>query len=58
MSSSPDVLVVGAGLAGLSCARQLHEKGVRIQILEASDGIGGRVRTDSPTVRSPGLLAA
>ena len=46
MSSSPDVLVVGAGLAGLACARQLHEKGVSIQILEASDGIGGRVRTD------------
>jgi phytoene dehydrogenase-like protein len=46
MSSSPDVLVVGAGLAGLSCARQLHEKGVAVQILEASDGVGGRVRTD------------
>lgn len=46
MSSSPDVLVVGAGLAGLSCARQLHEKGVGVQILEASDGVGGRVRTD------------
>ncbi len=47
MSSSPDVLVVGAGLAGLSCARQLHEKGVGVQMLEASDGVGGRVRTDS-----------
>jgi phytoene dehydrogenase-like protein len=46
MSSSPEVLVVGAGLAGLSCARQLHVKGVGVQILEASDGVGGRVRTD------------
>jgi phytoene dehydrogenase-like protein len=46
MSSSPDVLIVGAGLAGLSCARQLHEKAVSFQILEASDGVGGRVRTD------------
>ncbi len=46
MSPSPDVLIVGAGLAGLSCARQLHEKGVSLQILEASDGVGGRVRTD------------
>ncbi|HEY4979082.1 MAG TPA: NAD(P)/FAD-dependent oxidoreductase [Candidatus Acidoferrum sp.] len=47
MSSSPDVLIVGAGLAGLCCARLLHEKGVSFQILEASDGIGGRVRTDA-----------
>ncbi len=46
MSSSPDVLIVGAGLAGLACARQLQEKGVSFRILEASDGIGGRVRTD------------
>jgi phytoene dehydrogenase-like protein len=46
MATSPDVLIVGAGLAGLCCARQLHEKGVSFQILEAADGIGGRVRTD------------
>jgi phytoene dehydrogenase-like protein len=46
MTASPDVLIVGAGLAGLCCARQLEEKGVTCQILEASDGIGGRVRTD------------
>jgi len=46
MSSSPDVLIVGGGLAGLCCARVLQEKGVGFQILEASDGLGGRVRTD------------
>jgi phytoene dehydrogenase-like protein len=46
MSSSPDVLIVGAGLAGLCCARELQANGVSCQILEASDGIGGRVRTD------------
>src|SRR5271165_3101616 len=46
MSSSPDVLIVGAGLAGLACARQLQERAVCFQILEASDGVGGRVRTD------------
>lgn len=46
MSTSPDVLIVGAGLAGISCARHLQEKGVSFQILEASDAIGGRVRTD------------
>jgi phytoene dehydrogenase-like protein len=47
MPSSPDVLIVGAGLAGLCCARELQEKGVSFQIIEASDGIGGRVRTDA-----------
>ena len=46
MSSRVDVLIVGGGLAGLNCARVLHEKGVSLQILEASDGLGGRVRTD------------
>jgi len=46
MSCSPDVLIIGAGLAGLCCARRLQEGGVSFQIIEASDGIGGRVRTD------------
>jgi phytoene dehydrogenase-like protein len=46
MSPSPDVFIVGAGLAGLCCARELLAKGVSFQILEVSDGIGGRVRTD------------
>jgi phytoene dehydrogenase-like protein len=41
-----DVIVVGAGLAGLTCARRLHEAGREVVVLEASDGVGGRVRTD------------
>lgn len=44
--SKPDVLIVGAGLAGLCCARALRRHGVSFEILESSDGIGGRVRTD------------
>jgi len=40
------VVVVGAGLAGLSCARGLVERGVPVRLFEASDGVGGRVRTD------------
>jgi phytoene dehydrogenase-like protein len=42
----PPVVVVGAGLAGLACATTLHVAGVDVVVLEASDGVGGRVRTD------------
>lgn len=41
-----DVAVIGAGLAGLECARSLHDRGFEVRLLEASDAVGGRVRTD------------
>jgi len=40
------VVVVGAGMAGLCCALELQAKGIPCLVLEASDGPGGRVRTD------------
>lgn len=46
MSLSDPVVVVGAGLAGLGCAQQLARAGVDVVVLEASDAVGGRVRTD------------
>ncbi len=38
--------MVGGGLAGLSCAVRLHQSGVSALVVESSDAIGGRVRTD------------
>jgi phytoene dehydrogenase-like protein len=41
-----EVAIIGAGLAGLSCALSLEAAGVSVTLLEASDAPGGRVRTD------------
>ncbi|GAB4047747.1 protoporphyrinogen/coproporphyrinogen oxidase [Spirosoma litoris] len=40
------VVIIGAGIAGLTCAVYLKQAGIQAIILEASDGVGGRVRTD------------
>jgi monoamine oxidase len=44
-TESADVIVIGAGVAGLTAARLLAEAGMRVLILEARDRIGGRVWT-------------
>lgn len=41
------VVIIGAGLAGLAAATQCAKSGVPFLLLEGSDGVGGRVRTDS-----------
>lgn len=46
------VAIVGAGLAGLACARTLTAAGIPSLVIEASDVVGGRVRTDE--VEGPG----
>ncbi len=40
-----DVIVIGAGLAGLTAARTLQRAGKRVRVLEASPWVGGRVRS-------------
>ncbi|MBC6112968.1 NAD(P)/FAD-dependent oxidoreductase [Pedobacter fastidiosus] len=41
-----DVVIIGAGIAGLTAGKILKSAGKTIKIIEASDGVGGRVRTD------------
>ena len=40
------IAIIGAGLAGLCCARELAARGLACTVYEASDAVGGRVRTD------------
>jgi phytoene dehydrogenase-like protein len=42
-----DVIIVGAGLAGLAAAVHLHRQGRKVLLLEASERAGGRIKTDS-----------
>jgi monoamine oxidase len=44
-ATNPEVIVIGAGAAGLACLRELTQAGLRVLCLEARDRIGGRIHT-------------
>ena len=41
-----DVVIIGGGLAGLSCAKTLTDQGIQATVLEANKSVGGRIQTD------------
>jgi len=45
-SARDNIIIVGGGIAGLSCARHLHRYGLAVQVLEAASRPGGRIKTD------------
>ena len=50
MSKKTDVIIVGAGMAGLSCALTLQAAGLEVVVLEADETCGGRGRRDRNSV--------
>jgi len=46
MDLKDSVIIVGGGIAGLTCAIYLHKERIPFVLLEGSDAVGGRVRTD------------
>jgi monoamine oxidase len=56
--SQTDVLVVGAGAAGIAAARALRQAGLSCQVLEARNRPGGRAATDTVTLGAPFDLGA
>ena len=44
---TPEVIIVGAGVAGLACARTLDAAGIGVRLLESTDRVGGRLGSET-----------
>ncbi len=53
LDSNPDIVIVGAGAAGIAAAHTLADKGVRYVMIEAGSRIGGRAYTETETFGVP-----
>ncbi|MEL6219869.1 MAG: NAD(P)/FAD-dependent oxidoreductase [Pseudomonadota bacterium] len=53
LPSNPDVVIIGAGAAGIGAAHRLRAKGKTVVLVEAADRIGGRAYTESATFGVP-----
>jgi monoamine oxidase len=53
-----NVVVIGAGAAGIAAARQLQKAGLKVTVLEARTRLGGRVYTDTTRTSIPLELGA
>lgn len=53
LPTNPDVVVIGAGAAGIAAARRLVAEGLEVVVIEAADRIGGRAWTDTETLGQP-----
>lgn len=53
LPTNPDVVVIGAGSAGIAAARRLLAEGLEVVVIEAADRIGGRAWTDSASLGQP-----
>ena len=56
--ANPDVIVIGAGMAGLSAAKSLRRAGYAVLVVEARDRLGGRAVTDTASFGQPYDLGA
>jgi monoamine oxidase len=58
MKQVEKVVIIGAGLSGLTLAYELEKKGIHSLVLEASNRIGGRIHTEKGTNKTPLELGA
>ena len=53
VETNPDIVIVGAGAAGIAAAHALSERGIRYVMVEAGSRIGGRAYTETETFGVP-----